>query len=114
MVNCFDTRYPVGVITGILGAPYLIIFINSFESKGWIVMKPTHVLSVENLFAGYDKKTVLQDVTVTIPSNKISIIIGGNGCGKSTLLKTMARLIKPTLAKYCWMENRFIKFPLNN
>jgi len=58
-------------------------------------MKPTHVLSVENLFAGYDKKTVLQDVTITIPSNKISIIIGGNGCGKSTLLKTMARLIKP-------------------
>ncbi|WP_342581725.1 ABC transporter ATP-binding protein [Ureibacillus sp. FSL W7-1570] len=58
-------------------------------------MNPAHVLTAKNLYAGYDKKTVLQDVTITIPSNKISVIIGGNGCGKSTLLKTMARLIKP-------------------
>lgn len=59
-------------------------------------MKPTHTFRAEQITAGYDNKTILQDVSVTIPSNKISIIIGANGCGKSTLLKTMARLITPT------------------
>jgi len=59
-------------------------------------MKPTHTFRAEQITAGYENKTILQDVSVTIPSNKISIIIGANGCGKSTLLKTMARLIKPT------------------
>ncbi|APH06822.1 ABC transporter ATP-binding protein [Bacillus weihaiensis] len=58
-------------------------------------MKPTHSFQTEGLTAGYDHKTILHDVSISIPSNKISIIIGSNGCGKSTLLKTMARLIKP-------------------
>ncbi|MFF5995988.1 ABC transporter ATP-binding protein [Lysinibacillus sp. KU-BSD001] len=59
-------------------------------------MKPTHTFQAEHVTAGYDNKTILYDIDVTIPSNEISIIIGANGCGKSTLLKTMARLIKPT------------------
>ena len=59
-------------------------------------MKPTHTFQAEHVTAGYDNKTILHDISVAIPSNQISIIIGANGCGKSTLLKTMARLIKPT------------------
>lgn len=59
-------------------------------------MKPTHLFQAERLVAGYENKTVIQDVSLVIPSHKISVIIGANGCGKSTLLKTLARLIKPT------------------
>ncbi|KYG89727.1 ABC transporter ATP-binding protein [Metasolibacillus sp. FSL H7-0170] len=59
-------------------------------------MKPTHTLLAEHIVSGYEQKMILEDVSIGIPSNKISIIIGANGCGKSTLLKTMARLIKPT------------------
>ena len=59
-------------------------------------MRPRHIFQSENITAGYDNHTILNDVSISIPSNKISIIIGANGCGKSTLLKTMARLIKPT------------------
>lgn len=55
----------------------------------------THTFQTENLQAGYDDKTILENITLAIPANQISIIIGANGCGKSTLLKTMARLIKP-------------------
>ena len=58
-------------------------------------MKPTHQFKVEQVVAGYDHKTVLQGVSLTVPSRKISVIVGANGCGKSTLLKAMARLIKP-------------------
>lgn len=59
-------------------------------------MKPTHLFQAEKITAGYENKLILHDVSISIPSNKISIIIGANGCGKSTLLKTMAKLIKPT------------------
>lgn len=54
-----------------------------------------HVLSAAALTAGYDNRTIISNINVTIPKNKISVIIGGNGCGKSTLLKTFSRLIKP-------------------
>lgn len=57
------------------------------------------VLSGGNIIAGYDKKMVLNNVDIVIPSNKISVIIGANACGKSTLLKTLARLIQPTSGK---------------
>lgn len=60
------------------------------------MMKPTHIFQAEHITAGYDSRTILHDVSLSIPSNEISIIIGANGCGKSTLLKTMARLLKPT------------------
>lgn len=58
-------------------------------------MKSTHTFKAEQIIAGYDNKTVLEEISLTIPSNKISVIIGANASGKSTLLKTLARLIKP-------------------
>lgn len=58
-------------------------------------MNKTPIFSASNIVAGYDKKIIINNVDVVIPSNKISVIIGANACGKSTLLKTLARLIKP-------------------
>ncbi|MFT8322760.1 MAG: ABC transporter ATP-binding protein [Bacillus sp. (in: firmicutes)] len=59
-------------------------------------MKTIHNFRAEKLVSGYDNKTIVNDVELEIPSNKINVIIGANGCGKSTLLKTLAKLIKPT------------------
>lgn len=58
-------------------------------------MKKTHLFKTSNIVAGYDNKNIINGIDITIPSNKISVIIGANACGKSTLLKTLARLIKP-------------------
>lgn len=55
-----------------------------------------HVFKAERLFSGYDKKMVVQDVSIAIPDGKISVLIGANASGKSTLLKTLARLIRPS------------------
>ncbi|MBM7605129.1 iron complex transport system ATP-binding protein [Metabacillus crassostreae] len=74
-------------------------------------MKPTQAFQTEGITAGYDNKTILHDVSITIPSNKISIIIGANGCGKSTLLKTMARLIKPTSGQVTFGGKPINKIP---
>lgn len=74
-------------------------------------MKPTHTFQTESIIAGYDNKTILHDVSIAIPSNKISIIIGANGCGKSTLLKTMARLIKPISGQVMLDDKPIHKIP---
>ncbi|MBU5308339.1 ABC transporter ATP-binding protein [Clostridioides mangenotii] len=53
------------------------------------------VISVKNLSVAYEDNTIIEDMNLSIPKGKVSIIIGANGCGKSTLLKTIARINKP-------------------
>jgi phosphate transport system ATP-binding protein len=43
-----------------------------------------------NVFAG--KNQILKNVNISIPRNKITVILGPSGCGKTTLLKCMNRL----------------------
>lgn len=52
------------------------------------------ILSTEHLKIGYDEKIIVEDLSLTIQSGKITTIIGPNGCGKSTILKTLARIHK--------------------
>lgn len=54
-----------------------------------------HVLSAEGLTLAYDHVEVARDLSVDIPSGKISCIVGADACGKSTLLRALARLLKP-------------------
>ena len=65
-------------------------------------------ISVKNLRVGYENNTIIEDMSLSIPKGKISIIIGANGCGKSTLLKTIARINKPTNG-YIFINNKNIK-----
>ncbi|ABW19960.1 ABC transporter ATP-binding protein [Alkaliphilus oremlandii] len=59
-------------------------------------MNTSKTLQANHIVAGYDHKIINDDISILIPKNKISVIIGANACGKSTLLKTMARLIQPS------------------
>ncbi|MGE4292746.1 MAG: ABC transporter ATP-binding protein [Desulfovibrio sp.] len=52
-------------------------------------------IRLTGLTVGYGTKAVVSDVNVTLPSGKISVILGGSGCGKSTLLKHILRLHDP-------------------
>jgi iron complex transport system ATP-binding protein len=51
-------------------------------------------ISVKNLSVAYEDNIIIDNMNLSIPKGKISIIIGANGCGKSTLLKSIARVIK--------------------
>ncbi len=48
-----------------------------------------YALTVENLSVAYDKKTVLENASVSVPTGHLSAIIGPNGAGKSTFLKAI-------------------------
>lgn len=49
----------------------------------------------DQLTLAYGKKTIAEDLNVTIPDGHFTAIIGPNGCGKSTLLRTLSRLMTP-------------------
>lgn len=48
---------------------------------------------VKNLTKKYDGKTVVDDVSFTIPKGKVTSLIGPNGAGKSTVMGMLSRLI---------------------
>lgn len=57
---------------------------------------PVPELAIQGLRSGYGRHIVVDGVDATIPSGRITVIVGANACGKSTLLKTMARILAPT------------------
>ncbi len=52
-------------------------------------------LHSENLALAYDESEVIRDLSLKIPTEKITALVGPNGSGKSTLLRGLARLMKP-------------------
>jgi len=50
-------------------------------------------LYTDDLSIGYGEQLIVKDLSVQIPNQKITTIIGPNGCGKSTLLKAITRII---------------------
>ncbi|MEU0096483.1 ABC transporter ATP-binding protein [Kribbella sp. NPDC006257] len=54
-------------------------------------------MHVENLTLAYDPdKPVVTDLSLTLPTGRLTAIVGPNGSGKSTLLRGMSRLLKPS------------------
>lgn len=43
----------------------------------------------------YDQRSVLQDLSISIPDGSFTVIVGTNACRKSTLLKALSRLLNP-------------------
>jgi manganese/zinc/iron transport system ATP- binding protein len=56
----------------------------------------TNAIEVHDLTVTYDRKPVLWDIDVTIPTGKLVAIVGPNGAGKSTLLKSILGLLTPS------------------
>jgi iron complex transport system ATP-binding protein len=52
-------------------------------------------LGGRGLTLAYDRRTVAEDLTVEIPDNSFTVIIGPNACGKSTLLRALSRGVRP-------------------
>ncbi|MFC5833215.1 ABC transporter ATP-binding protein [Nonomuraea insulae] len=52
-------------------------------------------LSGTGLTLAYDQRVVATDLSVEIPDESFTVIIGPNACGKSTLLRALARMLKP-------------------
>jgi ABC-type branched-subunit amino acid transport system ATPase component len=52
------------------------------------------ILSVRGLYAGYQKLSIIQDISIEIGKGEIVAMVGPNGSGKSTLLKSVVGLVQ--------------------
>ena len=61
-------------------------------------------ISIENLSFSYnqsDLSLVLKNISLEIPQNKVTAIVGTSGSGKTTLLKLLLKFYDPTRGKIC-------------
>ncbi len=73
-------------------------------------MNRKQILKANNITLNYDNRDIIHNLDITIPPNKINVIIGSNGCGKSTLLKSFARLLNPKEGKISINDKELKKF----
>jgi zinc transport system ATP-binding protein len=58
--------------------------------------EPRAVISVQHLWAGYDREQVLEDVSLVVHEGDFVGLIGPNGGGKTTLVRVLLGLLAPT------------------
>lgn len=68
----------------------------------------TPLIEIKNLSAGYDSRTVLHNVNLTVYDRDFLGIIGPNGGGKTTLIKCILGLLKPTAGEILYSDKRFV------
>jgi iron complex transport system ATP-binding protein len=58
-----------------------------------------HRLAAESVTLAYDQRVIARELSVAIPDQSFTVVVGPNACGKSTLLRALARLLKPTAGR---------------
>ncbi len=53
------------------------------------------IISVKNLVAKFDEETILENISVDIYPQEVTVILGGSGCGKTTFIKNILKLYQP-------------------
>ena len=56
----------------------------------------TDTLTVQGLSKSFTGTTVLDHVTLTLPTGSITAVVGASGCGKTTALRILAGLEEAT------------------
>lgn len=65
----------------------------------------TSSLSVQGLFAGYGKTTILKDVSIEVATGERHVVIGPNGAGKTTFFRSLCGEV-PAMAGRILFEGR--------
>lgn len=58
-------------------------------------------VTVDHVTFGYTESLILNDAEITIPKNKLTVIVGTNGTGKSTLFRLLERFYVPNEGTIC-------------
>ena len=65
----------------------------------------TPIIEIKDLSAGYNGKTIIENISLTVFENDFLGIIGPNGGGKTTLLRTILGLLKPYKGTISFFDN---------
>lgn len=56
--------------------------------------EPTSLAAMRNVRFGYGDRVILDDVSLTIPKGKVTVLMGASGGGKTTLLRLLTGQVK--------------------
>ena len=73
----------------------ILTLMNEPEMKGERQSPAAGDIRFEHVSFAYQDKEVLHDITVTLPQNSLTALVGPSGSGKSTLMKLCARFYDP-------------------
>src|SRR5699024_9258669 len=111
--HCFDWRLLHGLAAH-SGSPPLLRANSLIKRQGKEMNEKIHSTSsrlrIENATIGYDKTVISEDISVEIPHNSFTAIIGPNGCGKSTLLRALARVLVPVKGRVMLDDQNISKY----
>ncbi|MGH3313289.1 MAG: ABC transporter ATP-binding protein [Streptomyces sp.] len=65
------------------------------EPAGHPPRPPAARLGGENLTLAYDRRIITEGLSVAVPDNSFTVVVGPNACGKSTLLRALSRMLRP-------------------
>lgn len=74
-------------------------FNNHKEETGKNIISCIENIEFEAVDLTFDNKTILKNINIKIPANKMVGIVGKSGSGKTTLLNLITALIQPTSGK---------------
>ena len=57
------------------------------------------LITLDNLSIGYNGRSVLSGISLSIARGSFTAVLGANGSGKSTLLKTVLGLLPPVAGR---------------
>jgi energy-coupling factor transporter ATP-binding protein EcfA2 len=63
------------------------------------------LLALQSVGAGYDSRTVLEDLDLEIYPGEFVALVGENGAGKTTLARLIAGLLKPRSGRVVWEKS---------
>ncbi len=68
-------------------------------------------LVVEDVYTAYDKADVLEGVSLTARTGKITCLLGSNGSGKTTLIRSILGLARPNQGRISFQDTELTALP---
>ncbi len=69
------------------------------------------MISISHLTLSYGPRTILQDISLSVPTGECLGLLGANGAGKSSLLKCLARLVTPNAGQITINDKQQSDYP---
>lgn len=64
------------------------------------------LVSLQHVTAGYDRRPVLQDCSLTLYQGDFAALVAPNGAGKTTLARVLAGFLRPHRGRIIWHDGR--------
>lgn len=81
---------------------------------GIALLNNENAISFEQVSFGYGEKTVLENISFSIPETGITALVGKNGAGKSTILGLIERFYSPNSGKISYGQHNVADFKLSD